>query len=123
MKQIREFYSTIETIINKGIKIGEESSANFNLTAKKISLILNSGHSPYIAHIDADGTTINIETSYFDPVLSVEVSKENVFFVPLIDADWHGAFFEVLKIVYLYEQQMIKEEAKKEKEMPDFDWI
>ena len=123
MRPIRDFYSGIETIIKKGIKIGEESGIDFRLTAKKISLILNSGHSPYIAHVDDDGRTINIETSYYDPVLSVEVTKQNIFFVPLIDADWHGAFFEVLKIIYLYEQQVIKEEAKKEKEMPDFDWI
>ena len=123
MKPIRDFYSGIETIIKKGIKIGDESGRDFRLTAKKISLILNSGHSPYIAHVDEDGTTINIETSYFDPVLSVEVSKQNIFFVPLIDADWYGAFFEVLKIIYLYEQQMIKEEANKVKETPDFDWI
>ena len=93
--------------------------------AKNISLILNSGHSPYVGHLNADGKTIHIETTYFDPVLSVEVTKNSIFFIPLIDSDWHGAFFEVLKIVFLWEKNNIKieEEKNKKEEIPDFEWI
>ena len=124
MSEIRQFYVDIESILKKGIELGSDSDRVLKLTARKISSILNTGHSPYIAYVDPDGATIHIETSYFDPVLSVEVTKGNIFFIPLIDTDWHGAFFEILKIIYLFEQKEIKEEELKRKdESPDFDWI
>ena len=124
MIKIRNFFNNIESILKKGIKIGDSSTKKSDLTAKKINLILNSGHSPYIGHVDDEGKTIHIETSYFDPVLSVEVSKDGVFFIPLVDTGWHGAFFEILKIVYLYERKVISEEIKREKSQDDeFEWI
>ena len=124
MTPIRRFYGNIESILKKGITIGDKSSKKIKLTAKKINLILNSGHSPYIGYVTEEGKTINIETSYFDPVLSVEVTEKGIFFIPLVDTDWHGAFFEVLKIIYLYEQKMIIEEKKREKDsLDDFEWI
>ena len=124
MKPLRELYNNIESILKKGIQIGDTSDKNLKITAKKINLILNSGHSPYIGYVAEDGKTIQIETTYFDPVLSVEISKGSIFFIPLVDTDWHGAFFEVLKILYWFEQKIIKEETAKSKdEEPDFDWI
>lgn len=86
---------------------------------------MNAGHSPYIGYVAEDRKTIQIETTYFDPVLSVEFSKGSVFFIPLVDSDWHGAFFEVLKILYWFEQNSVKEELEKLKEDDDsdFDWI
>ena len=89
-------------------------------------MILNSGHSPYIGYVANDRKTIQIETTYFDPVLSVEFSKGGVFFIPLVDTDWHGAFFEVLKILYWFEQKNIEEElanAKDEDSDSDLEWI
>ena len=124
MIPIRRFYRDVESILSKGIKIGDQSSRKIKLTAKKISLILNTGHSPFIGYVHDEGKTIHIETSYFDPVLSVEVSDKGIFFIPLVDTGWHGAFFEVLKIVYLLEQQTIVKEVKEEKEsLDEFDWI
>ena len=124
MKPLREFFNNIESILKKGIRIGEQSDSKLKITAKKISLILNSGHSPYIGYVAEDGKTIQIETTYFDPVLSVEISKGSIFFIPLADADWHGAFFEVLKILYWLEQKILKEElAKAKDDDSDFDWI
>lgn len=124
MIPLREFHNNIESILKKGIKIGETSDTSLKITAKKINLILNSGHSPYIGYVADNGKTIQIETTYFDPVLSVEVSKGTVYFIPLVDTDWHGAFFEVLKILYWFEQKIIKEElAKSQDEDSDFDWI
>jgi hypothetical protein len=120
----RRFYRDIESILKKGLQIGDQSSKKIKLTAKKISLILNSGHSPFIGYVHDEGRTIHIETSYFDPVLSVEVSDKGIFFIPLVDSGWHGAFFEILKIIYLYEQQVIGKEVKEEKEsLDEFDWI
>ncbi len=124
MTPIRRFYGNIESILKKGITIGDKSSKKIKLTAKKINLILNSGHSPYIGYVTEEGKTINIETSYFDPVLSVEVTEKGIFFIPLVDTEWHGAFFEVLQIIYLYEQKIISEEKKREKDsLDDFEWI
>ena len=121
MSSLRFFHSNIESILKKGIKLGEES----NITAKKVNFILNSGHSPYIGYVAEDRKTIQIETTYFDPVLSIEFSKGSVFFIPLADTNWHGAFFEVLKILYWFEEQAIKEESLKAKEDEDSDleWI
>lgn len=124
MKPLREFYNNIESILKKGIQIGDISDKNLRITAKKINLILNSGHSPYIGYVAEDGKTIQIETTYFDPVLSVEISKDSIFFIPLVDTDWHGAFFEILKILYWFEQKIIKQQiANSKDEEFDFDWI
>lgn len=125
MTQIRGFFQNMESILKKGIKKGDSSTAKSDLTAKKINLILNTGHSPYIGYVGDEGKTINIETSYFDPVLSVEVSEDGIFFIPLVDTGWHGAFFEILKIIYLYEKKVIGDEIKnKNKSLDDeFDWI
>ena len=125
MQTLRQFYDNIELILKKGIKIGDNSETSFKLTPKKVNLLLNSGHSPYIGYVSEDRKTIQIETTYFDPVLSVEFSKGSVFFIPLVDTDWHGAFFEVLKILYWFEQKVVKEELEKAKEDDDsdFDWI
>ena len=75
MIEIRSFYGSISTILSKGIKIKVTEGASM-VIAKKINSLLNTGHSPYIGYIDTDGKTIHIETSYFDPVLSVEVSED-----------------------------------------------
>ena len=124
MKPLRELYNNIESILKKGIQIGDTSDKNLKITAKKINLILNSGHSPYIGYVAEDGKTIQIETTYFDPVLSIEISKDSIFFIPLVDTDWHGAFFEILKILYWFEQKIIKQQiANSKDEEFDFDWI
>jgi len=124
MKPLRDFFNNIESIIKNGIQIGDKSETNLKITAKKVNLILNSGHSPYIGYVAEDRKTIQIETTYFDPVLSVEFSKGSVYFIPLVDTDWHGAFFEVLKILYWLEQKIIEEEkASKQEDDSDFDWI
>tara|TARA_R100000152_G_C6740045_1_gene163871 strand:- start:537 stop:911 length:375 start_codon:yes stop_codon:yes gene_type:complete len=124
MKPIRQFYNNIESILKSGIQIGDKSETKLKITAKKVNAILNSGHSPYIGYVAEDRKTIQIETTYFDPVLSVEFSKGSIYFIPLVDTDWHGAFFEILKILYWFEQKIIKEEKEKEKEDDsDFDWI
>ncbi len=126
MISIRIFHQSINTILKKGLKIHVTEGAS-GVIAKKINTLLNTGHSPYIGYLDPDGRTIHIETSYFDPVLSVEVTKDSIHFIPLIDSDWHGAFFEILKILFLWEGAVIKKEEddrrKKEKDTPDFDWI
>ena len=122
MVPIRKFYNNIELILKKGISTEEYSSEKHKATAKSISLVLNSGHSPYIGYVHDEGKTIHIETSYFDPVLSVEVTKNGIFFIPLVDTGWHGAFFEILKIIYLYEQKRI-DQQKEEEDSTELDWI
>ena len=68
-------------------------------------------------------TTINIETMYCDPVLSVEFSKSGIHFIPLVDTTWYGAFIEVVRILYTWEEKKIESEIKVKEEEPDFDWI
>ena len=61
---------------------------------------------------------------YCDPVLSVEFSKSGIHFIPLVDTTWYGAFFEVVRILYTWEEKKIEVEiqTKNEKE-PDFDFF
>lgn len=125
MNSIKIFHQNIDSILKSGFKLDKKSTESECLkTAKSINTILNTGHSPYVGHIESNGKTIYIETTYFDPVLSVEVSQDSIFFIPLIDSDWHGAFFEVLKILFLWQTNIIKKEEEKQKEQDsDFEWI
>ena len=113
----------MEKILKQGLKIHVTSQASGTI-AKKVSSFLNTGHSPYIGYLDPDGRTIHIETSYFDPVLSVEVSKDSIHFIPPIDSDWHGAFFEILKILVFpfWERVSCQTNVGKKFKTSDFFW-
>ena len=124
----RQVYSHFNNILKKGIHMDFKSPREASTFAQKLLFLINSTAGSYCADLDkTTGTTINIETTYCDPVLSVEFSEEGIHFIPLVDSTWQGAFFEVMRILYMWEGKKIKieeEEAKKRKdEEPDFTWI
>ncbi len=96
--------------------------------AQKLLFLINSTAGNYCADIDNKSmTTINIETTYCDPVLSLEFSENGIHFIPLVDSTWQGAFFEVMRILYMWEGKKIAEEEEEAKSRADdehdFEWI
>jgi len=129
MVSIRHCYKQFNDILKKGVKMNFIDEKEAKQTAKKFLFLINSTASNHCAGFDdKTDTTINIETTYCDPVLSLEFSKDGIHFIPLVDTTWQGAFFEVMRIIYMWEYREIKEEeeeAKKTKDDEDgvFDWV
>ena len=127
MIPIRNCHIQLNNILKQGIKMEFESDKEIKQTAAKILFLINSTAGSHCAGFDKEGTTINIETTYCDPVLSLEFTKEGIHFIPLVDSTWQGAFFEVVRIIYMWECRQIKiedEDKKKRKEEDhSFDWI
>ena len=117
MISARETYKQMDNILTKGIKMDFDSPKDAAQIAKKLLFLINSTAGSYCADFDKEsGTTINIETTYCDPVLSLEFSQKGIHFIPLVDSTWQGAFFEVMRILFMWEAKKIKiedEEAKK----------
>ena len=128
MISARQTYGQVNNILKKGIKMDFTNPKDAAKTAQKLLFLINSTAGSYCAEFDRkNGTSIHIETTYCDPVLSLDFSEEGIHFIPLVDSTWQGAFFEVLRILYMWEAKKIKieeEEAKQKKEEePDFTWI
>jgi len=123
----RQTYSQFEEILKKGIKMDFADPKEAAKAAKKLLYLINATAGSYCAGFDKDSTNINIETTYCDPVLSLEFSENGLHFIPLVDSTWQGAFFEVMKILYIWEAKKVKieqEEAKKRAdEEHDFEWV
>jgi hypothetical protein len=128
MNSLRVCYNYFNTILKNGIKADFSNPKDAAFLAQKLLFLINSTASNYCAEFDSkNGTTINIETTYCDPVLSLEFSEEGLHFIPLVDSTWQGAFFEVIRILYMWEGKNIDKEEKEQKENkgdePDFEWI
>ena len=128
MINARQTYKQMDNILRKGIKMDFANPKDAAKVAQKLLFLINSTAGSYCADFDkTNGVSINIETTYCDPVLSLEFSEDGIHFIPLVDSTWQGAFFEVMRILYMWEAKKIKieeEEAKKRKEEePDFTWI
>ena len=124
MTSLRQCYKQLHHIKQKGIEVDFANPQEAAAHAAKLLYLVNSNASSYVAYLDAETSTINIETMYCDPVLSVEFSKSGIHFIPLVDTTWYGAFFEVVRILYTWEEKKIESEIKiKEEKEPDFDWI
>ncbi len=127
MISMKDHHKQFNVILKNGIKIDFEEDKEVRQMAAKILYLINSTAGSHCASFDNEGTTINIETTYCDPVLSLEFSREGVHFIRLVDSTWQGAFFEVMRILYMWEAKKVKsdeEEAKKRQEKePDLEWI
>ena len=125
MTSLRQCYKQLNHIKQKGIEVDFADPQEAAVHAAKLLYLINANTSSYVAYLDAESSTINIETTYCDPVLSVEFSKSGIHFIPLVDTTWYGAFFEVVRILYTWEEKKIEKEEKKsdDEEAADFDWI
>ena len=128
MNSLRMCHGYFSNIIKNGIKVDFADPKDAAKIAHKLMFLINSTAGNYCADFDNKNvTTINIETTYCDPVLSLEFSESGIHFIPLVDSTWQGAFFEVMRILYMWEGRKIakeEEEAKnREDDEPDFEWI
>ena len=73
------------------------------------------------------GRKMVIETFFYDPILSIELEKTSIYFIPTSDSEWLDPFFLVLKFIRFNNIEKIKkqqEEKKKMKELMDeFEWL
>tara|TARA_Y100000593_G_scaffold93659_1_gene189374 strand:- start:844 stop:1230 length:387 start_codon:yes stop_codon:yes gene_type:complete len=128
LNSLRSCYGYLNNIIKSGIKIDFSDPKKAARMAQKLLFLINSTAGNYCADIDNKSmTTINIETTYCDPVLSLEFSENGIHFIPLVDSTWQGAFFEVMRILYMWEGKKIAEEEEEAKSRADdehdFEWI
>jgi hypothetical protein len=94
-------------------------------------LISHLSSSPlYTAFYDAETKTIMIETTYFDPLLCVDVTSDSIYFLPLTEKGYYQPFMKVFEFIMLDRKKkktLLKEEPKLEeeepKEKPNFDFL
>jgi hypothetical protein len=83
----------------------------------------------YTAFYDHDTMTIMVETSYFDPLICVDITNNGIFFLPLAEKGYYRAFIKVVEFFMLQRKQAKEaEEVEQEKEVepkeiPNFDFL
>tara|TARA_Y100001937_G_C6994884_1_gene273794 strand:+ start:159 stop:563 length:405 start_codon:yes stop_codon:yes gene_type:complete len=82
----------------------------------------------YTAFYDSDTMTIMVETSYFDPLICVDITNSGIFFLPLTEKGYYRAFMKVIEFFMLQEKKLKEEEQQEEievepKEIPNFDFL
>ena len=85
----------------------------------------------YTAFYDHDTMTIMVETSYFDPLICVDITNNGIFFLPLTEKGYYRAFMKVIEFIMLNKKRLRdveEEEQKQEKEVepkqiPNFDFL
>ena len=84
----------------------------------------------YTAFYDHDTQTIMVETSYFDPLLCVDITNSGIFFLPLTEKGYYRAFMKVVEFVMLQrkkakevEEEQTQEKEVEPKQMPNFDFL
>ena len=84
----------------------------------------------YAAFYDHDTMTIMVETSYFDPLLCVDITNDGIYFLPLTEKGYYRAFIKVVEFIMLQKKKFndVQEEQQQEKEVepkqiPNFDFL
>ncbi len=124
-----EMVRSLANIIKNGMKLGrmtEKQQSDF-----QASLIDHISNSPYYAAFyDHDTKTIMVETSYFDPLICIDVTHDSIYFLPLTQKGYYQAFIKVIEFIMLdrkqkkaTEKEEQQEEEKKEKVIPNFDFL
>ena len=124
-----EMVRSLANIIKNGMKLGrmtEKEQSDFQ--ANLIDHISNSPY--YTAFYDYDTKTIMVETSYFDPLICIDVTHDSIYFLPLTQKGYYQAFIKVIEFIMLdrkhkkaTEKEEQQEEEKKEKVIPNFDFL
>lgn len=108
---------SLANIIKNGMKLGrmtEKEQSDFQ--ANLIDHISNSPY--YTAFYDYDTKTIMVETSYFDPLICIDVTHDSIYFLPLTQKGYYQAFIKVIEFIMLdrkHKKQQRKKNSKKRK--------
>ena len=124
-----EMVRALANIIKNGMKLGRMTEKEqSDLQANLIDHVSNSPY--YTAFYDYDTKTIMVETSYFDPLICVDITHDSIYFLPLTKKGYYQAFMKVIEFIMLdrkqkkaVEEEEQQEEEKKEKVMPNFDFL
>ena len=128
MTSSEDMIVAIAGILKNGMVLGEMTDDEKR--TYEANLIEHVSASPYYsAFYDHDTKTIMIETTYFDPLLCVDISGDSIYFLPLTENGYYSAFMKVIEFVMLdrkrkkvnLEKQL--EEKKEIKEKPNFDFL
>ena len=123
-----EMIRSLASIIKNGMKLGkmtEEEQKEYQ--ANLISHIASSPY--YTAFYDHDTKTIMVETTYFDPLICVDVTHDSIYFLPLCEKGYYQAFMKIMEFIMLDKKRKKalteeqEQEEEKPKEMPNFDFL
>jgi hypothetical protein len=123
-----EMIVRIASILKNGMKLGsmtEEEQKQY-----EANLIQHIADSPYYtAFYDAETKTIMVETTYFDPLLCIDVTNDSIYFLPLSEKGYYPAFIKIIEFIMLDRKRkkaLMEEEQQEEekpKEIPSFDFL
>ena len=123
-----EMISTIASIIKNGMKLDEMTEEQRK--QYETNLIDHISNSPYYAAFyDLDTKTIMVETSYFDPLICIDVTLDSIYFLPLTEKGYYQAFMKIMEFIMLDKkrknalEEEQQEEEKEKKEIPNFDFL
>ena len=122
-----EMIVKIASILKNGMILGEMTDEEKK--TYQANLISFLSQSPfYAAFYDHDTNTIMVETTYFDPLICVDITNNGIYFLPLTDKGYYQAFMKIMEFVMIErkkskEIEEQQEEKKETKEMPNFDFL
>lgn len=123
-----EMIKSLASIIKNGMKLDKMSEKEQQVF--EAGLIDHISHSPYFAAFyDQETKTIMVETSYFDPLICVDVTYDSIYFLPLSDKGYYQAFMKIMEFIMLDKKRKKtlmeeeQEEEKEEKVIPNFDFL
>ena len=124
-----EMIKSLANIIKNGMNLGKMTEKE--QTDFQANLIDHISKSPYYAAFyDHDTKTIMVETSYFDPLICIDVTDDSIYFLPLTQKGYYQAFIKIIEFIMLdrkqkkaLEGEKQQEEEKEEKVIPNFDFL
>ena len=124
-----EMIKSLANIIKNGMKLGRMTESEQKEFEANLIEHISKG-SYYAAFYDQDTKTIMVETSYFDPLICIDVTHDSIYFLPLTQKGYYQAFIKVIEFIMLdrkqkkaVEEEQQQEEEKEEKVMPNFDFL
>ena len=124
-----EMIERMGQILKNGLNIGRQTEEERKSYIASLINHVSSG-SYFNAFFDNDTNTIMIETTYFDPLLCIDVTIDSVYFLPLSDNNYYQAFMKVLEFIWLDQKKKRQEqpedsseEPTPKKEIPNFDYL
>ena len=114
----KEVVQTIASLIKNGINMDGCTIFECNLFMKELSDFINA-ETALNSHYQ--GSTLTVESVFFDPLIFVELDKTTIQCIPVTDEGWLDAVFEVIKFIHIKEAEKREKESeiKKKKEEDD----
>ncbi len=119
-----EIVKLVADLIKHGINMDNYNVFECNLFMKEMAEFINSN-----THLNAhySGSSITIESVFFDPLLSVELEKTTIQCIPVTDEGWIDAVFEIIKFIHvkneIKKQKEYEQKKQTEEDNKEFDWI